>query len=66
MSVKVTDKLFYFLPQTNKNHLSTSLPQFTKDTNSYILYSNNTSFGIKAIVAFEVASAIILGAQPAS
>ena len=35
MSVRVTDKLFYFLPQTNKNHLSTSLPQFTKDTNSF-------------------------------
>ena len=35
MSVRVSDKLFYFLPQTNKSYLSTSLPQFTKDTNSF-------------------------------
>ena len=35
MSVRVSDKLFYFLPQTNKSNLSTSLPQFTKDTNSF-------------------------------
>ena len=39
MSVRVSDKLFYFLPQTNKSNLSTSLPQFTKDTNSFEIAS---------------------------